>query len=261
MDLGIKGKTALVLGASQGIGAAITTRLAMEGANVVLASRNMDKLTALADTLSSAHGIEAQAYDIDMTDAGAVAGMCDKIRSDWKPDILLNNAGGPPPGTATGVSDDVWKDAIQSLLLSLIRVSEAALETMQERGWGRILTVASSGIIQPIPTLPISNTVRSAFVGFSKSLSNQVAGDGITVNIIVPGRIDTDRAKAIDNGVSEKQGLDIEEVRKRSRATIPMGRYGTPEEFADVAVFHMSDLAGYVTGSMIRVDGGAVKSI
>ena len=261
MDLGIKGKTAFVLGASQGIGAAIATRLAAEGTNVILASRNMEKLSALADKLKADHGVDAQAYGIDMTDGLAVAEMCEKIRSDFKPDILLNNAGGPPPGTATGVSDDVWGDAIQSLLMSLIRVSEAALVAMQDRGWGRILTVASSGIIQPIPNLPVSNTVRSAFVGFSKSLSNQVAKDGITVNVIVPGRTDTDRAKAIDNGVSKNQGLDIEEVRKRSRATIPMGRYGTPEEFADVAVFHLSDLAGYVTGSMIRVDGGAVKSV
>ena len=228
---------------------------------MIVGSRNEDKLKELASDIESEFGVVAECHAIDMSDAARVEALCDKIRTEWQPDILLNNTGGPPGSTATGVSDEIWRDAIQSLLLGVIRVTEASLEAMKSRGWGRILTIASSGVIQPIPALPISNTVRSGVVGFSKSLSNEVAKDGITVNIILPGRIDTERTKWLDNTNAEKSGKPVEDIQAASRATIPAGRYGTIEEFADVAAFLLSDRASYVTGSMIRVDGGAIKGV
>ncbi|MBL6959286.1 MAG: SDR family oxidoreductase [Rhodospirillales bacterium] len=261
MDLGIKGKTALVLGASQGIGGAIAAALAAEGCNLVIGARNEEALQANASELSTKHGVEVTPYAIDMTDADAVEALCAKVKDDWTIDILVNNAGGPPPSPSTGVDAKVWQNTIQSLLLSVIRLSETAVEGMRERKWGRILTVASSGVIQPIPNLAVSNTVRSAVVGFSKSLSSEVAKDGVTVNMILPGRIDTARVEQIDAGASKRLGIPVEQVRENFKATVPAGRYGKPEEFASVAAFLASDLASYVTGHLMRVDGGSIRSV
>ncbi|MBT7956367.1 MAG: SDR family oxidoreductase [Rhodospirillaceae bacterium] len=261
MDLGIKGKTALVLGASQGIGAGIARALAAEGCNVIVGARREDVLAEFVEELKSTHGVEAEAYAIDMTDKAGVAEMCEKIRSDWQPDILLNNAGGPPGGNIIGVEDEIWEASLQALLMSVIRISEAALDAMIERKWGRILTVTSSGVIAPIPTIPVSNVVRSGIVSYSKTLSNEVAKHGITVNTIVPGRIDTERTVNMDKFASEKQGISVEEVQKKSWAQIPAGRYGSVEEFADVAAFLLSERASYVTGSQIRIDGGTIKNV
>lgn len=261
MDLGITGKNALVLGASQGMGEAIARALAENGCNVIVGSRNAEKLDKLVSEIQADHGVTAEAYAIDLSDGESVSQLCAKISNDWQIDVLLNNAGGPPPSPSTGVSDEVWAASIQALLMSTIRITEAAVEGMKERGWGRILTVASSGVVQPIPNLSVSNTVRAAVAGFTKSLSNEVAGNGVTVNMILPGRIDTERCKAIDRNTSEKLSISIEETQARSHATIPAGRYGTVEEFADVAAFLLSARASYVTGSLIRVDGGSIKGI
>ncbi len=261
MDLGIKGKTALVLGASQGIGAGIARALAAEGCNIIVGARREDVLAELVGELKADHGVEAEAYSIDMTDKTAVATMCEKICGEWKPDILLNNAGGPPGGNILGIADDIWEASLQALLMSVIRISEAALEAMTERKWGRILTVTSSGVIAPIPTIPVSNVVRSAIVSYSKTLSNEVAKHGITVNTIIPGRIDTERTKNMDAFAADKQSISVEEVQKKSQALIPAGRYGSVEEFADVAAFLLSERASYVTGSQIRIDGGTIKNI
>jgi len=261
MDLGIKGKTALVLGASQGMGAAIARGLGEEGCNVIVGARNADKIEALAAEIRENSGVEAEPYAIDLSDQDAVATLCGKIENDWDIDILLNNTGGPPPSGSLGVSDEVWEKSVQSLLLTTIRLSESAVKGMAERGWGRILTVASSGVIQPIPNLAVSNTVRSAVVGFTKSLSNEVAKDGITVNMILPGRVNTERLSNMNVVNAERRGMTVEELEQSSIAEIPAGRFGTPEEFAQVAVFLMSDSAGYVTGSLIRVDGGLIKGV
>lgn len=261
MDLKIKGKKALVLGASQGMGAAIARGLAAEGCDLVIGSRSEEKLAALSAEIKDAYGVDVIYHVVDMSVEDQVAELCEKIRGEWQPDILLNNAGGPPGSAPTGVADDVWRDAIQSLLMSSIRIMEASLEAMKVRQWGRILTIASSGVIQPIPALPISNTVRAGIIGYAKSLSNAVAKDGITVNTILPGRIDTDRTKWLDKNNAEKSGKSVEEIQIQSKATIPAGRYGTTEEFADVATFILSDRASYINGSMIRVDGGSIKSV
>ena len=261
MDLGIEGKWALVLGASKGIGASIARALGEERCNVIIGARNSDGIRKLASEIRTEHGVEVIPHAIDLTDAKAVADLCHKIENDWEVDILLNNTGGPPPSGSRGVSDDVWSESVQGLLMTVIRLTEAAVKGMVARRWGRILTVASSGVIQPIPNLAVSNTVRSAAAGFSKSLAGEVAKDGITVNMILPGRINTGRLTQINTQNAERQGITLEAFEEASLATIPAGRFGTPEEFAKVAVFLMSDHAGYVTGSMVRVDGGIIKGI
>lgn len=261
MDLGLKGKTALILGASQGLGHAIATRLAAEGADLVLCARRLDVLEGVAKELSETYGITARCDALDLTDSDAVAGFCDRIRETYKPDMLLNNAGGPPPSPSLGVAPDVWKTSAQGLLFSLIQVTEAAVEGMRAKKWGRILTIGSSGVIQPIPNLAVSNTIRGAMAGFCKTLSAEVAGDGITVNIILPGKIDTARVGQLDTARAGREGKTLEQVRTEIAASLPAKRYGQPEEFANVAAFLMSEPAAYVTGQMTRVDGGMIRSI
>ncbi len=261
MDLGINGKTALVLGASQGLGSAIAEKLAAEGADVVLVARNAEKLDANAARLSSAYGIDATTVVVDLSDAAAVAEFAARVRDEIKPDMLVANAGGPPPSISTGIDQTVWQRSAQTLLFSIIQVTEAAVDAMKEKGWGRVLAIGSSGVIQPIPNLAVSNTIRGAVAGFCKTLAAEVAGDGITVNMILPGKIDTDRVGQLDTARAGREGKTLEQVRTEIAASLPIKRYGQPEEFASVAAFLLSDPAGYVTGQMTRVDGGMIRSI
>ena len=261
MDLGIGGKKALVLGASQGMGAAVARSLAHEGCDIVIGARNEAALAELALEIKSEHGVGVKTHVIDLSDAEAVSALCVSIETEIKPDILLNNTGGPPPSGALGVETEVWQKAFQSIFLSTIHITEAVVTGMRERGWGRILTIASSGVQQPIPNLAVSNSLRPSVIGFSKSLSNEVAGDGITVNVILPGRIETNRMNQIDAANAERQGVTVPEVQATSLANIPARRFGTAKEFAAVATFLLSAPAGYITGSMIRVDGGSTKGI
>ena len=176
-------------------------------------------------------------------------------------DVLVNNTGGPPPGGIEAQDSATWRGQFDTMVLRLIEMTNLVLPGMRDRGWGRVLTLASSGIVQPIPNLSISNTIRSALVGWSKSLSNEVARDGITVNILAPGRILTARTDQLDSAAASRQGKTLDEVRAASAATIPAGRYGTVEEFAAVAAFLVSQPASYVTGGVVRCDGGSIRSV
>jgi 3-oxoacyl-[acyl-carrier protein] reductase len=176
-------------------------------------------------------------------------------------DILVANTGGPPARTALNVKPEEWLPQFEAMVLPVFALAGLVLPGMRERGWGRILTIASSGVVQPIPNLVMSNALRSAIVGWSKTLANEVAKDGITVNLILPGRIHTDRVDELDAANAKAQGKTVDDIAVAARAAIPAGRYGRVEEFADTVCFLASEKASYITGSSIRVDGGAVRTI
>ncbi|MDB5512204.1 MAG: short-chain dehydrogenase/reductase [Enterovirga sp.] len=261
MDLGLTGKRALVLSSSRGLGRGIAEALAAEGADVMLTARSEDKLKAAADAIN-ARGAGRASYmtaDLKSDAAGIHARAVEALGGPI--DILVANTGGPPAGTATAVEPDTYGAQFDAMVMPVIRLAGLALPGMRERGFGRVLVVASSGVVQPIPNLVISNTLRSSLVGWAKTLATEVAADGVTVNLILPGRIETDRTGELDAANAKKQGASVEQVAASARAAIPAGRYGRVQEFADVACFLASERASYVTGSTIRVDGGAIRSV
>jgi 3-oxoacyl-[acyl-carrier protein] reductase len=256
MDLGLTGKRALVLGASRGLGAAIARTLAVEGATVTAAARGRERIEAWRAEMAPDAAARVIAASVDMADLASVDALLDAVGA---VDCLLLNAGGPPPGAAMEQDRAAWLKHFEPMAANLFHVAGRLLPGMIERGWGRILTVASSGVEQPIPNLALSNGIRGAVAGWSKTLAAEVARHGVTVNLILPGRIATQRVEELDSANASKAGKPVEEVAKASAAAIPAGRYGDPQEFADMATFLLSARAGYVTGSMIRVDGGATR--
>ena len=261
MDLGIQGKKALVLGASSGLGREISKKLADEGCNLVIASRDAVKLGLLATEIRDKSGVEVEIYQVDLQRIEDLTLLCSLIEERMEIDILVNNTGGPPPSSSLNVSDDIWSNYIQSIILSTIKITESAVKRMKDLNWGRVVTITSSGVVQPIENLSISNTLRPAIVGFMKSLSNEIAPHKITVNNIIPGRILTDRSTVINTVKAKKYNISYEEMLDKSAQEIPMKRFGSPEEFASVLAFLVSERASYVTGHMMRVDGGLIKSI
>jgi 3-oxoacyl-[acyl-carrier protein] reductase len=262
MDLGLKGKTALVLGGGGGLGRAIAKSFAAEGARVAVAGVGSTSIDATLAELQSTDGSSSLSLLWDLADLSVIDANIARIESELGPvDILINNTGGPPPSTAAGQDPALWAKQFQAMVLSVIAITDRVLPGMQARGWGRILTSTSSGIIAPIPNLAISNALRMSLVGWSKTLAREVAKDGITANIVVPGRIATGRVAALDNARAKREGRSVEEVAAESAATIPVGRYGKPEEYADVVAFLASTRAAYITGAVIRVDGGMTTSI
>jgi len=260
MDLGLKGKTALVLGGGGGLGRAIAKTLAGEGANVAVAGIGADSIDA---TLAELKQIGGKTLGLiwDLADLSVIDANITKIESELGTvDILVNNTGGPPATAATGVDLALWAKQFQAMVLSVIAITDRVLPGMKTRGWGRILTSTSSGVISPIPNLAISNALRLSLVGW-KTLAREVGKDGITANILVPGRIATARVAALDNAKAKREERSVEEVAAESQGTIPIGRYGKPEEYADVVAFLASERAAYITGSLVRVDGGMIPSI
>ena len=260
MDLGLSGKRALVLSSSRGLGLGIAQGLAAEGADVMMTARSADQLQAAAEA------INAQGKGRAHTFASELAGRVELIykaavEALGRIDILIANTGGPPARTAFLVKPEEWTPQFEAMVTPIFHLASLVLPPMRERGWGRLITVASSGVIQPIPNLAISNALRSCIVGWSKTLASEVARDGVTVNLILPGRIATDRTAELDAANAKAQGKSVEEVAAAARAQIPAGRYGRVQEFADVVCFLASERASYVTGGMIRVDGGMIRSV
>jgi 3-oxoacyl-[acyl-carrier protein] reductase len=262
MDLGLQGKVALVMAASKGLGRAVATELAREGASVVISSRDAETLSQTAAEIAEETGAEVEPCAADITRAEDVQALFSRATERFGGlDVLVNNAGGPPAGTFEDFGDEDWQAAFELVLLSLIRAVRAALPLMRERGGGRIVNIASSSIKQPIENLIFSNTFRAGILGLAKSLSAELAPDGILINTLGPGRISTARSQSMDASQAEAQGVPIEEVRGRFESRIPLGRYGTPEEFARVATFLASPANSYVTGQGILVDGGMVRAL
>jgi 3-oxoacyl-[acyl-carrier protein] reductase len=260
MELNLKGKTALVAASSQGLGKAIAEGLLKEGANVMLSSRDEAKLEEVKSELQKLGG-EVEFIRADVTSADDIRNMV-KAAADrfGGVDILVNNAGGPPSGSFESLSDEEWVNSFELNLLSYVRIIREALPHLKKNG-GKIINIASSSIKEPIPGLVLSNTFRTGIVGLSKTLAQEFAPYGILVNTLAPGRIDTDRVRHLDQVNGEKAGVSAGEMKEKSQKSIPLNRYGTPEEFAKVAVFLASEANTYMTGSSFLVDGGMVKSI
>lgn len=262
MDLGLSGRTALVMGASRGLGQAIAIALAAEGVQVAITSRDANRLAESAAHIRAMTGAEVKAIPADIGQRDKMENLVAALGEYMGGvDILVNNTGGPHRGLMTEVSADAWRQHFETMVLGVISLSNSCLPHMFRTGWGRIITVCSSGVVQPIPFLGVSNTLRSSLIAWSKTLANEVAPKGVTVNCVLPGRIHTDRVDELDAAAAAQRGVSIDAIRQASRETIPMGRYGTAEEFAAMVAFLASVPAGYVTGSAVRVDGGLIRSI
>lgn len=260
MDLGLKGKTALVAASSKGLGYGIARALAANGAKVSLCSRSADDVAAAAETIAADYGIDALATACDVRVADDIQAWVDRTVAAWGAiDCLLVNAGGPPAKTFKEVNDDDFTAAFELTLLSSFRMIRLALPHMTNGG--SILTVTSSSIKEPSPRLGLSTIMRAGVAGMVKTLADELAGDGIRLNNLIPGRIDTDRVAQLDAVTSEKTGMSMDEVKARAIAGIPLGRYGTIDDFGAAGAFLLSPAASYITGATLRVDGGAMRSI
>jgi len=261
MDLGIKNRVALVMSAGGGLGSAIALALAREGATIAVSDQNREALESTVSRIRTAGG-EAYGVQADLANLESITAMVADVRNMLgNPQILINNSGGPPPSLATGVAPDQWRNQFDSMVLSLMHLTDLLLPAMKRKGWGRIVTSASSGVVAPIPNLGMSNALRLALVGWSKTLANEVSADGICVNVVLPGRIATDRIRSLDEARASREGKTYEEVVASSTASIPARRYGKPEEYADAVAFLASERAAFITGSVVRVDGGMIPSI
>jgi 3-oxoacyl-[acyl-carrier protein] reductase len=261
MELEIKGRIALVLGGGGGLGSAIAEALAAEGAKIAVADIDPTAVERSVHKIESRGG-EACGLVWDLSDLTVIDKNISAIEGLFAPvDVLVNITGGPPPTPAAGQDPSLWSKHFSSMVLSVIAITDRVLPNMKARGWGRIITSTSSGVIAPIPNLGLSNSLRLALVGWSKTLSREVARNGITANIILPGRIATGRIHFLDEAKAKREGRTVEAVAAESTGSIPMGRYGNPEEYADAVAFLASNRASYITGSVIRVDGGLIASI
>lgn len=260
MDLGIRGKIALVTGASQGIGRAIALGLAQEGARVLLVARSAEKLEHLAHEIKASGG-EAKAVPTDLSKSEEVEGLLAQIQPAGPIELFLANTGGPRPSPAQELGPMDFRQAADGLLYPLIRLVEGLLPGMKAQGFGRILAITSLAVKEPIENLALSNTLRAAVTGYLKTLSREVAPHGITVNTLAPGYTLTERVAEVFEYRAKQQGISLEAALAQQARQIPAGRLGQPEEVADVALFLLSSRASYLTGQTIVVDGGFTRSL
>ena len=262
MDLGLKNRVALVAASSQGLGRAVAEELAAEGASLVLCAREPKTLAEVAATIADGSGAHVLAVPADVTVADDIKRVVDAgLERFGRIDILVTNAGGPPAGTFEQITREQWENAMRLTLFSAIEFARQVLPGMKERRWGRILNITSIAVKQPVENLMLSNSLRAGLTGFARTLANEVAAEGITVNNIMPGYTRTERLEDLANMMAEKQGISPAEFRAKWEKEIPMGRLGEPREFAALATFLVSERASYITGTSIPVDGGWIKSL
>jgi 3-oxoacyl-[acyl-carrier protein] reductase len=258
MDLGLKGKVAMVAGASRGLGFAVAKALADEGARVSMASRDEAAIRAAAQRI----GGEAMGTPVDVRSADAIREWAAATEKRYGGiDLLFTNSGGPPAGATLSFDDHAWQDAADLLLFSTLRMIRAAVPSMKTRGGGAILVSTSSSVKEPVQNLGLSTVLRASVSALAKTLALELAPDRIRVNQIIPGRIDTDRVRQLDEINAKKQGVSADEAKRRAMGAIPMGRYGEIEEFGRVGAFLLSDAAAYMTGATVQVDGGLIRSV
>jgi 3-oxoacyl-[acyl-carrier protein] reductase len=262
MDLGLKGRVAIVAAASTGLGFAVAQELAREGADVAICARTESDLQAAAEKIKSAGGRDAFHQVVDVTDAQAVAKFVAEVETRFgRVDICVTNSGGPPSKLFEETRDEEWQAAIDQLLMSCVAFAREALPRMKKNKWGRFITITSYAVKQPVDGLLLSNSIRSAVTGLAKTLANEYGPHGITVNNVCPGYTRTDRLGDLATAISKRTGAKPGEVFAGWEKQIPVGRVGTPEEFAAVVTFLASERASYVNGTSIAVDGGIVRSL
>jgi 3-oxoacyl-[acyl-carrier protein] reductase len=262
MDPGLKGKVAMVAGASRGLGYAVARGLAGEGARVSIGSRDEATIQAAASRIAGETYQETLATPVDVRSNDSLAAWHARtVETFGGVDLLFVNAGGPPAGPSLSFDDAAWRDAFELLVLSAVRMVRLAVPSMKARGGGAIVVSTSSAVKEPIPNLALSNVVRSSVAALSKTLADELAADGIRVNHLIPGRLDTDRVRELDGIRARKAGASAADIQTAFAKTIPLGRYGDPREFGDAAVFLFSEAARYITGASLQVDGGMIRSV
>lgn len=262
MELGLRGRPALVAASSRGLGRAVAEELAREGADLVLCARGADALHETAAAIRTATGVRVVAVPADVSDPGDVQRVIDAALDAFgRVDVLVTNGGGPPAGPFESHDAAAWHDAVRLILDSVVNLTRAVLPGMKERRWGRIINVTSIAVKQPVDNLILSNSVRAAVTGFARTLANEVAPFGVTVNNVMPGYTLTQRVDDLAQRNAALRGTTPEDERAVWERQIPMGRLGDPREFAAMVAFLASDRASYTTGASIPVDGGWIRSL